>query len=289
MKQITIFRFFFSPLGWVSFGLLLISYFSLTLTTATAQNPTAVPTATVAATFTPNSVPVAPTPLPIFTPVPGATSTPSGRFIEFRSDEDEIDMNECVLLSWVVRGDFLLVELNQEEDNKDAELVSEMDSREECLDDTTEYELIVTWSDNTEEAAQLEIEVSDQPSSDDSDGGGSSGTGGSGGGTPSVGTFIIVTPILITDSLADLASPQASPTPAALASSDGSNAPPPSGVLGTIQTLPETGEQPTELPLPESGLGFFATLGVEIFGLIPGLVLLAVIFHQFSRLYRREA
>src|SRR5574341_733041 len=101
---------------------------SVTPVTA-AQQPTAVPTPTPAPTWTPGPSPTATpggggAPTPTATTVPGGT--PTGRLVDFRVDNSDVDSGECVQFSWVVRGDIDRVEFDKKDDNKDPLLVSDL-------------------------------------------------------------------------------------------------------------------------------------------------------------------
>ena len=141
-------------------------------------------------------------------------------------DDDKIPSGECVMFSWVVRGDIDTVEFDQIGDGKEPLLVSDMDSREECPEETTTYELIVTWLDRSETTRSIEIEVDD-----DSNGGNNGGTGTP---TPSgTAAFVPVTPIPV------IGTPVS--TAAATPVSGGGVVVTPIGALGSVQVLPETG------------------------------------------------
>jgi hypothetical protein len=152
--------------------------------------------------------------------------------IDFRVDEDEIIKGECVMFSWVVRGDIDRVEFDQIGDGKVALLVSDMDSGQECPEEETTYELVVTWLDSTETTRSIEIEV-------DADGtGDGSGDNGASGGTPTPGgtaTFVLVTPIPIatTPVSAGYSTPVQGVSGVVVVT--------PVGALGSVKVLPETG------------------------------------------------
>lgn len=114
-----------------------------------------------------------------------------------------------------------------------------MDSRQECPEVNTDYELIVRWLDGTVTTRGIEIEVEVA--------GGGDGTSSSGG----AGALVPVTPI---------------PIPGTYVT--------PVGVLSSVRLLPETGELPsphvTEAPRPMSILELWSGAG-----LILGLILLA--------------
>jgi len=254
MSQITISR-TLTSIRWVCVWILIFSQFSLLALPAAAQDPTPIPTPTPASSPTPQSL--TPTPIPTSpgepTPTPtGPTSTPTGRIVKFDDDtgDGEIDSGECVLFSWVVRGDIAFVEFDQIDDGKDPWLVSDIDEREECPTEDTEYQLKVTWMDDGKTRSAIEIEVN-------TGGGGGSGGGSGGGGGSTVdggtvvppGSFVQVTPILITNTVAAGVT-----TPAAdIASSPGTLTPAPTGVLASVSVLPETGALPPPATVPASG------------------------------------
>jgi hypothetical protein len=145
-------------------------------------------------------------------------------------DEDEIIKGDCVMFSWVVRGDINTVEFDQIGDGKVALLVSDMDSRQECPEEQTTYELVVTWMDSTETTRSIEIEV-------DADGTGD-GSGGDSGGTPTPGgtaTFVFVTPIPIATT------PVSAGSSTPVQGTSGGVVVTPVGALGSVKVLPETG------------------------------------------------
>lgn len=213
---------------WICILAVMCSQFGLFTLRAAAQEPTTEPTA----------LPT-PTPAPTWTPIPTPTNTPdpavtpttnptaSARLVDFRVDDDEITKGECVTFSWVVRGDIDRVEFDQLGDGKVPLLVSDMDSREECPEEDTTYELDVTWLDGTNTERSIKIEV------DEDDAGDNSGDSDASSGTPTpagTASFVPVTPIPV------IGTPQASYQDAS-----GSIVVTPVGVLGSVQTLPETG------------------------------------------------
>jgi hypothetical protein len=192
--------------------------------------PTPLPTPTPAPTWTP-------TPTPTNTPDPAATPTvnptATGRTVDFRVDEDEIVKGECVIFSWVVRGDINTVEFDQIGDGKVGLLVSDMDSREECPEEETTYELTVTWLDSTETTRSIEIEVEVDETGD---GSGGSGDGGNKTATPGgTATFVYVTPIPI------VTTPVSAVTSTPAEAGSGAVVVTPVGALGSVKMLPETG------------------------------------------------
>lgn len=226
-------------------GLVIYSALSLFAGRAAAQDPTPLPTPTPAPTWTPAAAPTD-TPAPNVpnppTPLP-ATVTPSNRLIDFRVDEDEIDSGDCVEFSWVVRGDIDRVEFDEIDDGKEAVLVSEQDEREECPDVDTEYKLIVKWLDGSKTSDSIEIDVLDDSSDGSSSSSGGNGTGQDSGST--VGVFIIVTPIAMS-SLTPVAEENESDlfTQISPDGSDGQPVEKPAGILGSVNSLPETGHIP---------------------------------------------
>jgi hypothetical protein len=106
-----------------------------------------------------------------------------------------------------------------------------MDSREECPEVDTKYELAVTWLDSTQATRTIEIEV-------DAEDAGSSGDNDSSGQTPTPGgtaAFVPVTPIPVATTPVSVSYS----TPVQVSS--GGTAVTPVGVLGSVQVLPETG------------------------------------------------
>jgi hypothetical protein len=198
--------------------------------------PTSLPTPTSAPTWTPTPTPVNtanPTATPTATSA-NPTATPAGHLVDFRVDDDEIDQGDCVTFSWVVRGDIDRVEFDQRDDDKTPILVSAMDTRQECPDEETDYDLIVSWLDGTRTTRGIEIEV---------DGGssGSSGNSDGGGTTTPAGTtvFVPVTPIPITST--PVSAEGGTAQQAVYQSTSGGVVVTPVGVLGSVQVLPETG------------------------------------------------
>jgi hypothetical protein len=218
---------------WVGFWVAIASLLSLSTWHVAAQEPTPIPTPTPADTPTPGSAtatPVSPTSEP--STVPTATSPSSSattRLIAFRVDEKDIEEGDCASFNWVVRGDIGIVEFDIKGDGKEPFLVSEEDERQECPEDNTKYQLIVTWLDGSKsEGDTIEVEVH-------TGGGNSSSSGGSGGAVAATpGAFLAVTPIPAQDI-------PNNPLPA------------PTGVLGSVSVLPETGlrspSQPATTPL----------------------------------------
>ena len=235
--------------------------------------PTALPTPTPAPTWT--SVPT-PTNTPDPAATPTANHTANARMVDFRVDSDEITKGDCVTFSWVVRGDIDRVEFDQIGDGKVPVLVSDMDSRQECPEEETEYQLVVSWLDSTRTTRSIEVEVNDA---------GGDGENATGSGTPTpggTGAFVPVTPILITStpvSVGGNANPQATAQ-----NVSGGVVVTPVGVLGSVQVLPETGHlsssphQSTDqvedgLSSRESRLAFGGWLVLFLFGLVTGAVL----------------
>lgn len=163
------------------------------------------------------------------------------RTVDFRVDTDDIEKGECVRFSWVVKGDVNSVEFDREDDGKDAIRVNESGERRECPDSDSTYQFTVEWlygGDNTTKDFDIEVE-------DTGNGGGGGGGGGSSGGSggvtvPQPGSFIMVTPILIT---AQVFGVPVTPTPVG-------GLPAPTGVLGSVEVLPETGMEPAALATP---------------------------------------
>jgi hypothetical protein len=237
---------------------------SLLALNAAAQEPTPEVTPTA-------GVPVAPTP----------GTSPADRFIDFRVDDDDIDTGECVEFSWVVRGDVDRVEFDKRDDDKGPVLVAGLDDRQECPTEDTNFELIVRWLDKTKTTRKIEIEVHNTVSND----GSSSNNNSNGGSTTdsgvintTAGVFVQVTPILITNTLFNIrvtpvpgsAEAEASTAAAAIPAAPGEAPVKPSGILGTIHELPETGSRAIQ-PQPFSALvggwlilagGFIFTLGL---------------------------
>lgn len=221
-------------------AIILFSQMSLFSPQAAAQDPTPVPTATTAPTWTPvpgttvtptAGVPVAPTP-----PGSNPTATPTGRLVDFRVDSDEIEPGECVVFSWIVRGDVAWIEFEQDDDDKDPILVDDQGDRQECPAVETDYELLVTWLDHSTTSRRIEIKVNSDESSD-----GSGGSASGGAAVPTPGPFVVVTPIALAEILeaTEVADSFNNSNPAG-----GGSAPPSDHILATIVELPETGGLP---------------------------------------------
>ncbi|MCB0193477.1 MAG: hypothetical protein KDJ65_16135 [Anaerolineae bacterium] len=237
----------FRMVRWAVIGLLVTISLSLLASHAAAQDPTPLPTPTPAPTWTPApnatdtpvpNVPIQPTPIP-------ATITPSGRLLDFRVDEDEIDSGDCVQFSWVVRGDIDRIEFDEMDDDKEAILVSEQDDREECPEEDTEYKLTVRWLDGSKTSDSIDIDVIDG-SGDGTSSSGSSSNGSTGDTSGStVGSFVIVTPIAL-KSLTPEAEEDTSGEDAFLQITEpgeaGQPVEKPAGALGSITMLPQTGK-----------------------------------------------
>lgn len=248
---------------------------------AAQEEPTPIPTATAAPTWTPESGATStPTLSPGQTPAP--TSTPTGREVDLRPGDETIKIDtagDCVLFTWLVKGDIDRVEWDKEDDDTDPILVSASDERQECVNEDSDFTLIARWSNGQKSQETREIRIE----SDSSGSGG--GSGGAGGPVPTPGAFVVVTPLLITNSLAF--SP---PAPESSASSAGDEFRP-EGILGTIVELPETGSlyqveddklsQTSQAPSPYQNVESNITgkLGVLLFGIF-GVTLLAKIFRQ---------
>ncbi len=217
---------------WVCVLTVICSQFGLFTLRAAAQEPTteptSLPTPTPAPTWTATPTPTN-TPDPAVTPTANATA--AARVVDFRVDEDEITQGECVMFSWVVRGDIDRVEFDQIGDGKVPILVSDMDSREECPEEDTKYELTVTWLDSTQTTPTIKIDVG-------TDGSSSSGDNSTGNATPTPGgtaAFVPVTPIPIVTTPVSVG--YSTPVPV----SSGGAVVTPVGVLASVQMLPETG------------------------------------------------
>jgi hypothetical protein len=222
---------------WVGIGVMLLSLVGPFALSVAAQEPTveptALPTPTPAPTWTPTPLPVDP-PTPTSPAPVGPTPTSSGRVVDFRVDDDEIEPGTCVMFSWVVRGDLDRVEFDTLGDGKVAVLVSDMDSREACPEEETDYELIATWLDGTQTTRSINIELKSQ--NKDSSGGGATAT------PVATGAWVAVTPIAIGTTPAPAAP---APAPAAPApNSSGGMMAAPTGRLTSVNTLPETGYGP---------------------------------------------
>jgi hypothetical protein len=198
--------------------------------------PTSLPTPTPAPTWTPTPTPVNtanPTATPTATSADPA-ATPAGRLVDFRVDDDEIDQGECVMFSWVVRGDIDRVEFDQRGDDKAPILVSTMDTRQECPDEDTDYELIVSWLDGTQTTRGIGIEVNGASSD------GSGNSAGEGTTTPAgTAVFVPVTPIPIAGTPVSVG--DGTVQQAVYESTSGGVVVTPVGVLASVQLLPETG------------------------------------------------
>jgi hypothetical protein len=212
--------------GWLN----QFSYDALAQEPATTITPTSgpasSPTVVIADTATPEPSPTAGVPT---APTPWPTAT-AARIVKFSVDAEngEINLGQCVLFSWVVRGDIAWVEFDQDDDDKDPILVADTAERKECPARDADYKLKVTWLDNTTFTREIDIEVDTSQSSSSGDSGSSAGSAGNAD-VPASGPFVAVTPILFQDiSLA------------------------PSGVLVSINSLPETGLSPVG-SLPEKG------------------------------------
>lgn len=235
MKLLTPYR-----LIWIT-GLLTIGLMSpfgsgFFLSPAAAQGePTPIPTATPAPTWTPVG---GATSTPTLTPgqTPNPTVTPSGRDVDLRPSDDTIEVDapgSCVLFTWLAKGDIDRVEWDKEDDDVEPILVSASGERTECVDEESTFKLIVRWLNGERTVEERDVNIENNAGD-----GGSGGSGGSGGGgvVPTPGSFIVVTPMLITNSLAftpfDPNSPDNSST---------GGASKPEGILSTIVELPETG------------------------------------------------
>lgn len=227
-------------------GLIVYSALSLLAAKAAAQDPTPLPTPTPAPTWTP-AADATSTPAPNVPELPTPvlpTVTPNNRLVDFRVDEDEIDSGDCVQFSWAVRGDIDRIEFDQLDDDKEAILVSEQDDREECPEADTEYKLTVKWLDGSKSSKSIEIDVRDGSSSSSSSSGGNGADQASGS---TEGAFIPVTPIAL-KSLTPVAEENESDLFTQI-SPDGSEGQPvekPAGILGSVNSLPETGGVPLQ-------------------------------------------
>jgi hypothetical protein len=207
---------------------------------AAAQEPTTEPTPlntpTPAPTWTPTPTQ---TPDPAATPTASASSptpTTTGRLVDFRVDDEEIEPGNCVTFSWIVRGDIDRVEFDIHDDGKVPVLVSNMDSREECPTEETEYELVASWLDGSRTARSITVNMS-------SGGGSNNGSGGSGATATPGGTsvFVAVTPILLTGTPISAPTEGGAAPQGSMTSSAGAVVVTPVGALGSVSTLPETG------------------------------------------------
>jgi hypothetical protein len=197
--------------------------------------------------------------------------------VDFRVDSDEITKGDCVTFSWVVRGDIDRVEFDQIGDGKVPVLVSDMDSRQECPEEETEYQLVVSWLDSTRTTRSIEVEVNDA---------GGDGENATGSGTPTpggTGAFVPVTPILITSTPVSVGG-NSNPQATAQNVSGGGVVVTPVGALGSVQVLPETGyrssspHQSTDqvedsLSSRGSRLAFVGWLVVVLVGLVTSIAL----------------
>jgi len=250
--------FTFALLRWICVWVVISGLLSLLTLNAAAQEPTDVPTPTPMPTWTPQPSPtLMPPPNPSASPTPNNPgATPTGRLVDFRVDDDEIDKGDCVQFSWVVRGDIDRVEFDNADDSKDPILVSALDNRQECPDEDTKFELIVRWLDGTKTSGEIDIEVHSGSSSSGSiSDANSSGNGGA-------GEFAKVTPILMTTSTPTPIVAVASVDPIdttyqqlAFASTSDSPSAKPAGLLGTVNTLPETGLAPPKSTPAIDGVG----------------------------------
>jgi hypothetical protein len=234
---------------WVGVGVMLLSQVGLFTLRVAAQEPTveptALPTPTPAPTWTPTLPPVD-TPTPT-SPAPASpTPTTTGRVVDFRVDDDEIEEGACVMFSWVVRGDLDRVEFDTLGDGKVAVLVSDMDSRQECPQEETKYELITTWLDSTQTTRTIEIEFKSQ--SGDSSGGDATAT------PIATGAWVAVTPIPMGTTPVSVESSSSQTTPGP--NSSGGMMAAPTGPLNSVSMLPETGYGPPPSVGVESGAGY---------------------------------
>ena len=223
----------FALIRWVGIWAAICVQLSQFTFPAAAQEPTSEPT----------SLPT-PTPAPTWTPAPAPTSTPdpavtptanptaSGRVVDFRVDDNEIEPGACVMFSWVVRGDIDRVEFDTFEDNKSPVLVSDMDSRQECPSQKTDYGLNVIWLDGTRISRTIEVDLKTSSGGDNSTSAGTATPAGT-------AVFVAVTPIPVAISPGNVASGP-SQSPASLSASGGMVVTP-IGVLASVQVLPETG------------------------------------------------
>jgi hypothetical protein len=275
---------------WVCMCGVICSQLSLFTPNVAAQEPTteptSLPTPTPAPTWTPTPTPgntSDPTATPTATSANPA-ATPAGRLVDFRVDDDTINKGECAMLSWVVRGDIDRVEFDTRDDEKAPVLVSDMDSRQECPDEQTDYDLIVSWLDGTRTTRSIEVDVDD--SSDSNSAGG--------GTTTSAGTavFVPVTPIPIAGTPVSVGGGTAQQ--AVYQSTSGGVVVTPVGVLGSVQVLPETGylsppvtdKKPLEdnlgaaRPRWRLWLAFASGLGIFLTVTVLGLTLVAKIVRE---------
>jgi hypothetical protein len=222
---------------WVCVWGVICSQLGLFIPNVAAQEPTteptSLPTPTPAPTWTPTPTPVNtsdPTATPTATSANPA-ATPAGRLVDFRVDDDKVNKGECAMLSWVVRGDIDRVEFDTRDDEKAPVLVSAMDSRQECPDEQTDYDLIVSWLDGTRTTRSIEIDINDSSDSNSAGGGTTTPAG--------TAVFVPVTPIPIAGTPVSVGGGTAQQ--AVYQSTSGGVVVTPVGVLGSVQVLPETG------------------------------------------------
>jgi len=180
------------------------------------------------------------------------------RSIVFREDTNEITKGECVDFSWLVKGDIDYIEFEIFDDNKNPYLVSQPSGdRQECPVKDTRYQLIVRWLDGTSDKdSKIDIKVEESSGSSSGSSGSSSGEVVVVEGTVApVGPFYLVTPVLITNA------PGIALVPTSVAATPVPNlanftAPKPTGVLGSVSVLPQTGALPSfdETPVPRSAI-----------------------------------
>jgi hypothetical protein len=224
---------------WVSIAAMLLSQVGPFTHNAIAQEPTveptALPTPTPAPTWTPTLAPVDP-PTPTSPAPVGPTPTATGRVVDFRVDDDEIEPGTCVTFSWVVRGDLDRVEFDTMGDGKVAVLVPDMDSQTACPEEETEYQLIATWLDGAQTTRSIEIDFKSQ-SNGSSDGGTTA--------TPiATGSWVAVTPIPIGTTPVPVAPSLSPATPTPNSSGVMMAMAAPTGRLNSVSMLPETGYGP---------------------------------------------
>ena len=149
-------------------------------------------------------------------------------------------------------------ELKIEVEGEDTRLipVTNFGSRVECPNDDTKYTLRIRWqNDGQEKREERKIEVKAVDEGDGGDGGGP-------GAPPTPGSFIVVTPILITSSQVLVPPPTATVVPGQTL---------PGGVLGTITELPETGSSAISRQLDP----FYAATVIERFSPVRLIVMVA--------------
>ncbi len=241
------------------------------ISVVTAQEPTtdsaALPTPTSAPTWTPTPTTVgAPGPRVTATSPSGTPATPTGRSVDFRVDDTKISAGECVLFSWIVKGDIDKVEFDERGDDKSAVLVPEEQyDTEECPSSTTEYSLIVSWQDGAQTTRGLKVKIVSE--SNDGDNNESDPTATPDG---TAASYMAVTPVPISglpgvsSGSGQGATPQAvgatpqvvGVTPQAVAyqsvTTEGVIITP-VGALGSVTLLPETGYGPPPPPSPAAG------------------------------------